>query len=104
LVFNKNTFLKKYNNFINIIPEESNTIFLEYPEIKDNGYKYYVNFIIFLHIIVYENIDNINKERLVNDDIENINKQKIKKIESMFKKEDIDIVDKYAELIITILE
>jgi len=100
--FNENIFIEKYNNLITSIPAELNTIFSEYPVLKENGYKHHINFIIYLHIIIYENIynGNIDRKKLTLQNYNEINIKNINKIKSMFDRNDIDIIYKKTELII----
>ena len=103
LKFDDKIFSEKHSNLITNIPAELNTIFLEYPELKNKGYEYYINFTIFLCIIVYENIDNRNLI-IPELQIEEINIDNIMKIKSMFDKQDIDIVYDNEDRIIQFLK
>jgi len=101
LEFSENSFMDKYNNLINNIPMEANEIFFEYPVLKNDGYKYYIHFIIYLHIIIYENIynGNIIGENLAHN-FEEINLKNINKIKSMININDKYIIDKKTNLIL----
>jgi hypothetical protein len=107
--FNENIFIKKYNYLINNIPVELNNIFIEYPELKDNGYKYYIDYMIFLHIIFFESIKDgeINRSDypfLADADFENINLKNIIKIRSLFSKHDKNIIYSKKKIIINDFE
>ena len=103
--FNKIMFLKKYNNLINNIPEELNILFSEYSELIENGYKHYINFALYLQIVVVENIikGNIDKEILGQEIFEKLNKKNIFEIKSMLNKNDYNIINKNLDLIIKYL-
>ena len=100
--FNENIFIENYNNLLDNIPPEINKIFSEYPILIENGYKYYINFGIYLHLIIFENIfnGNINKELLTNQYFEEVNIENIKKIKSLFNENDNNLFNEKTDLII----
>jgi hypothetical protein len=99
--FNENTFLEKYNKLINNIPKGLDSIFLDYPEIGENGYKHYIDNAIHTQIIIFENFKDITVESSVKIDLENINKINIDKIKFIFHNDGInDILNKNKKLLI----
>ena len=101
-IFDEIIFIEKYNNLMSNIPEESNEIFFEFPELLENGYKHYINYMIHFIIIVYENIfnGNIISNNIPQETIKEINIANIYKIKSLFDENDNEIINKKIELII----
>ena len=103
LEFEEHIFLEKYNNLMNNIPTRINDFISSYYELKNNGYKYILNYAIFLNIFAYEYVHDgkFDASELSLKDKNDININKILKLKSIFNEKDLIIINDNKELMIT---